>query len=494
MELFQPLTRILPGVKSPQREVGFTEKLIWTAVTLVVYLIMAETPIYGITHTGNINDQFGPLRVIFASNRGTLVELGIGPIVTAGLILQVLSGSKMINVDFTNPADRALFTGASKVLSVFMTIFEGIAFLIGGAYNVQNSAGQLITPSLQAQFLILVQLVVAGVVIILLDEMLQKNWGFGSGISLFIAAGVCLSIVWSTIGPISPVADGKYFGAIFAFAQSIGPVLSNPGSFSAWQSALYRGGSGLPDMVGLFTTLGVFILIIYLNGLRVEVPVSYARYRGFRGRFPIKFFYVSNIPVIFAAALFGNIFFIGQLLFQRYNPTCSSTGLNFWLSLFPGCFVPTSSTNAQLVPSKGLAYYTFAPRSITVVLQDPIRAAVYMGIFVLACVFFAVTWVEVGGMDSKTVAKQLIDSGMQVEGFRRSGTTIRQILDRYIPTVTIIGGIVIGTIAAGADFLGAFGTGTGILLTVGIIEQYYEILVKERITEIYPGVKGFLGQ
>ena len=215
---------------------------------------MAETPIYGITHTGNINDQFGPLRVIFASNRGTLVELGIGPIVTAGLILQVLSGSKMINVDFTNPADRALFTGASKVLSVFMTIFEGIAFLIGGAYNVTNTAGQLITPSLQAQFLILVQLVVAGVVIILLDEMLQKKWGFGSGISLFIAAGVCLSIVWSTIGPISPVADGKYFGAIFAFAQSIGPVLSSPGSFSAWQGALYRGGSGLPDMVGLFTT------------------------------------------------------------------------------------------------------------------------------------------------------------------------------------------------------------------------------------------------
>jgi len=233
---------------------------------------MAETPIYGITHTGNINDQFGPLRVIFASNRGTLVELGIGPIVTAGLILQVLSGSKMINVDFTNPADRALFTGASKVLSVFMTIFEGIAFLIGGAYNVQNSAGQLITPSLQAQFLILVQLVVAGVVIILLDEMLQKNWGFGSGISLFIAAGVCLSIVWSTIGPISPVADGKYFGAIFAFAQSIGPVLSNPGSFSAWQIALYRGGSGLPDMVGLFKTLGVSNLIIYLNDLLVVVP------------------------------------------------------------------------------------------------------------------------------------------------------------------------------------------------------------------------------
>ncbi len=452
---------------------------------------MAETPIYGIPHTGGINDPFGPLRVIFASQRGTLVELGIGPIVTAGLILQVLSGSKMINVDFTNPGDRSLFTGASKVLSVFMTVFEGLAFLIGGAYNTTTSAGIPTPPSVQNQFLIILQLVFAGMVIILLDEMLQKKWGFGSGISLFIAAGVCLQIVWSSIGPIAPVADGKYLGGIIAFFQSLGPVIASPGSFSAWQGALYRGGN-LPDMLGFITTIGVFLLIIYLNGLRVEVPVSYARYRGFRGRFPIKFFYVSNIPVIFAAALFGNVFFIGQLIFQRYNPGCSNTGINFWLSLIPGCYTSQPQTN-QLIPSKGLAYYTFAPRSLSVVLGDPIRAGVYMLIFVMACVFFAVTWVEVGGMDSKTVSKQLIDSGMQIEGFRRSGSTIRQILDRYIPIVTVVGGITIGIIAAGADFLGAFGTGTGILLTVGIIQQYYEILVKERITEIYPGTKGLLG-
>jgi protein transport protein SEC61 subunit alpha len=453
---------------------------------------MAETPIYGVPHTGGINDPFGPLRVIFASQRGTLVELGIGPIVTAGLILQVLSGSKMINVDFTNPNDRALFTGASKVLSVFMTLFEGLAFILGGAYDVTNqTTGARAPPSIQNAFFILVQLVFAGIVIILLDEMLQKNWGFGSGISLFIAAGVCLQIVWSSIGPISPVSDSKYLGALIAFFQSLGPVLASPASLSAWQSAIYRGGN-LPDMLGFITTIVVFLIIIYLNGLRVEVPVSYARYRGFRGRFPIKFFYVSNIPVIFAAALFGNIFFIGQLIWTRYNPSCSSTGLNFWLSLVPGCYSQQAQTG-QYIPDKGLAYYTFAPRSLSVVLADPIRAIVYMGIFVLACVFFAVTWVEVGGMDSRTVSKQLIDSGMQIEGFRRSGTTVKQILDRYIPTVTVIGGITIGLIAAGADFLGAFGTGTGILLTVGIIQQYYEILVKERITEIYPGTKGLLG-
>ncbi len=444
---------------------------------------MTETPIYGIPHTGNVNDPFGPLRVIFASQRGTLVELGIGPIVTAGLILQVLSGSKMINVDFTNPQDRALFTGASKVLSVAMTIFEGVAFLIGGAYTVGG-----VTPSVQSQFLIITQLVFAGIVIILLDEMLQKKWGFGSGISLFIAAGVAQTIFWSSIGPISPVSDGKYLGGILAFIQTILAPGFTWSSFASWQTALYRGGN-LPDMLGFITTVAVFVIVIYLNGLRVEVPVSYARYRGFRGQFPIKLFYVSNIPVIFAAALFGNIFFIGQLIFNRYNASCN----NFWLSLVPGCFT-ADPQSGQFTPIKGLAYYTFSPRTLAHVLGDPLRAGIYALLFVVTCVFFAVTWVEVGGMDSKTVAKQLIDSGMQVEGFRRSGMPIKQILDRYIPTVTVLGGIIIGVIAAGADFLGAFGTGTGILLTVGIIEQYYQILVKERITEIYPGVKSFLGQ
>ncbi len=393
----------------------------------------------------------------------------------------------MINVDYSNPQDRALFTGASKVLSVFMTIFEGMAFLIGGAYTV---SGQV--PSVQNQFLIITQLVFAGVVIILLDEMLQKNWGFGSGISLFIAAGVAQSIIWDSIGPISPVSDSKYLGAILAFFQTVFNNAFNPASFTSWQGALVRP-SNLPSMLGFIATIAVFIIVVYLNGLRVQVPVSYARYRGYRGQFPIKLFYVSNIPVIFAAALFGNIYFIGQLIFQRYNsnPPCS----NFWLNLVPGCFAPQQQSG-QLFPTKGLAYYTFAPHQLGLggVLADPLRSAVYAAVFVLACVFFAVTWVEVGGMDSKTVAKQLIDSGMQVEGFRRSAVPIRQILDRYIPTVTILGGIIIGLIAAGADFLGAFGTGTGILLTVGIIEQYYQILVKERIAEIYPGVKGLLGQ
>jgi preprotein translocase subunit SecY len=350
-----------------------------------------------------------------------------------------------------------------------MTIFEASAYIVGGTYGAL---------AISTEIVIMLQLVAAGLVVLLLDELLQKGWGLGSGISLFIAAGVAQSIWWDSVAPMGPMSDGKYLGAVVAFGQALVGRQDIMG--------VLRRQQGLPDMVAFLTTLGVFIIIIYFNGMRVEIPVSYARYRGFRGKFPLKLFYVSNIPVIFAAALFGNVFFITQILWQRYN----STNSNFWFNLL-GTF--TTQGN-QYQPSGGLVYYVVPPRTLSLAMAEPLRAVIYAGLLVVACVFFASTWVEVGGMDANTVAKQLLDSGMQIEGFRRSAIPIKQVLQRYIPTVTILGAILIGLIAASADFLGAFGSGTGILLTVGIIEQYYQIFVKERITEIYPAARAFIGE
>ena len=468
IDLFQPLARFTPDVASAEKKVAFNEKMIWTAIVLIAYLVMAEVPLFGIGK-GGAEDPFGAMRVIFASNRGTLMELGIGPIVTAGLILQILQGSRMIDVDMSNPQDRSLFTSASKIMAVVMTLFEALAYIIGGAYG---------SITVQTQFIIVVQLLAAGIILMLLDELLQKGWGIGSGISLFIAAGVAQRIWWDCIAPVSPVADKKYLGALIAFGQSIQ-------NWQGWKEAFYRP-EGLPDMIGFLTTVAVILLVVYLMGLRVEIPVSYAKYRGFRGKFPIKLLYVSNIPVIFTAALFGNIYFISQIIWSKYN----QAGTNFWLNLL-GKF---TISGQSYQPAGGLVYYVTAPRNLAGVAQDPMRALVYAGLMIVICVFFAVTWVEVGGMDSRTVAKQLLDSGMQIEGFRRSSSPIEQVLSRYIPTVTILGGLLVGVLAAFADFLGAFGSGTGILLTVGIIEQYYELFAKERISEMYPGMGGLLGK
>jgi hypothetical protein len=60
------------------------------------------------------SDPFYWMRVILASNRGTLMELGISPIVTSGMIMQLLAGANLIDVDFSLKEDRGLFSGAQK--------------------------------------------------------------------------------------------------------------------------------------------------------------------------------------------------------------------------------------------------------------------------------------------------------------------------------------------------------------------------------------------
>src|SRR4030043_2192653 len=199
LSLFKPIGRILPEIKVPERKVSFNEKIFWTALVLIVYLIMSEIALYGIS--GDVQDSFGQLRVIFASNRGTLMELGIGPKVTAGLILQLLVGSAIIQCDMGDPEDRGLFTVASKFFSILLTGIQASAYIISGMYG--SLAGT-------TTIVIFLQLLGAGVLVMLMDELVQKGWGLGSGISLFIMAGVAQNILWQTFG----APSGLFVGGV----------------------------------------------------------------------------------------------------------------------------------------------------------------------------------------------------------------------------------------------------------------------------------------
>jgi preprotein translocase subunit SecY len=127
------------------------------------------------------------------------------------------------------------------------------------------------------------------------------------------------------------------------------------------------------------------------------------------------------------------------------------------------------------------------------VAADPIRAVGYLGILIAFCAVFSMIWLEVGGLGPTKVAQQLMDSGMEIPGYRRCGKPIELILKRYIPVVTVLGGVFVGLIAGFSDWLGAYGSGTGILLSVGIIYQYYEILMRERAAEMFPAFRRILG-
>lgn len=460
LSLFRPLGRVLPEIKVPERKVAFNEKIFWTALVLIVYLVMSEISLYGIS--AGVQEQFAPLRVIFASNRGTLMELGIGPIVTAGLILQLLAGSAIIQCDMSNSEDRGLFTVASKFFSILLTGIQASAYIISGMYGALGGPTTII---------IFLQLLGAGVIVILMDELVQKGWGLGSGISIFILAGVAQAILWQTFNPGTGLFVGS-FDLLFRGGQTLTDWILGAGAY--------------PSLIGFIATIGTFMVLIYVEGVRIEIPMTYAGYKGFRSRYPIKLLYVSVLPVIFASALFANVFFFSQLIWSTQGSP--PPGQNILLDIM-GQYNQTDNQ-----PLGGLAYFVTPPHNVQSVAAEPIRAAVYLAILVSFCAVFSLIWLEVGGLGPEKVARQLMDSGMQIPGYRRSGRPIEAILKRYIPVVTILGGIIVGLVAGISDFLGVFGSGTGILLAVGIIYQYYELLMRERAAEMFPAFRRILGE
>jgi preprotein translocase SecY subunit len=462
---------VLPEIPKPEKKPSLNERFIWTGIALIAYLVMATTPLFGLTGTAAANNSSTFLRVVFASAQGTLMTLGIGPIVTAGLILQLLVGSDIIKLDMSDSSDRAIFGSATKFLTIIVIVGESLAYIFGGALGALTANQSIV---------IFIQLVIASILVLLLDEMIQKGWGIGSGVSLFILAGVCQTVMWYTFSPIPFQAQQgvvQLFGFIpeaisESFNNNLGSVLIRDFKY--------------PSLLTFTLTLVMILVLIYVEGIRVELPITSIKYRGFQGVYPIKLLYVSNIPVILVSALGANITFFARLLanYNSANPP--------WWFRYLAQFPPANSTNGAQ-PIGGLVYYLTPPNSFQQTLADPAHSVIYLLYLVGMAVVFARLWVEIGGLNPRAVAKNLMDADVQVPGFRRSGLSIEQMLNRYIPTLTIIGGILIGLIAGVSDLFGVFGTGIGILLMVDIILQYYQMLLKEQVEEISPALAGLIG-
>jgi protein transport protein SEC61 subunit alpha len=493
LRALSPFVRIMPEVKAPDREVSFREKAVWTIVVLVIFLVMSHLPLYGVTkETGT--DYLWAMRVILASTRGTLMELGIGPIVTAGLVMQLLSGSKIIDVDFSDPEDRANFTGGQKVLAMFMTGFQAFAYIWGNAY------GEL---SVDLQVLVWLQLFVSGIIVILMDETIQKGWGLGSGVSLFIMTNVAGQVMFNALnvtevetsapegypGGETSLPKGIIAAMIANVLRALGIGIDQGGPVdAAW--LLVRNGYD-PSIMSLTVTFGIFAAVIWLESVRVEIPLQYAKYRGMKARYPIKLLYTSNIPVILSQALYANILFFGQLIFNQWNPNASNPLLNLL-----GTFEREEGTT-RMNATGGLAYYITPPQGIFSVINEENglpHVVIYMLLMILLCWGFSRIWVDISGIAPRDVSRQLLRSGYIVPGFRRSEKVLERLLERYIPVVAGLGGILIGVLAATADVFGALASGTGILLMVSIIKQYYETIAKEQLAQMGgEGVTGLLG-
>ncbi len=481
-EFIKSVGTVLPEIPKPEKKPTLNERFLWTGFALIAYLVMATTPLYSFGGLGSQSDQLAFLRVVFASTQGTLMELGIGPIVTSGLILQLLVGSDIIKLKMSDPADRAIFGSATKFLTLIVIVGESIAYIYGGALNhIDPTTGASIALTSTQALVIFVQLFIASLFVLLLDETIQKGWGIGSGVSLFILAGVCQTVAWYTFSPFPFTAVSGAPPEIFGFIPAMISAF-----FSNNLPEIVVRGFKYPSLLTFVLTLVMILVLIYIEGIRVELPITSIKYRGFQGVYPIKLLYVSNIPVILVSALGANVTFFTRLIHNYQCPSgvCPSGSWVNYIAQFG---------NSSSYPTNGLAYYITPPQGVDATVANPIHAIIYLAYLVGMAVLFARLWVEIGGLNPRAVAKNLMDANVQVPGFRRTGLSIEQVLNRYIPTLTIIGGILIGLIAGVSDLFGVFGSGIGILLMVDIILQYYQMLLKEQVEEVSPALAGLIG-
>jgi len=399
------------------------------------------------------------MRVILASNRGTLMELGISPIVTSGMIMQLLAGSKLIEVDKKLKEDKELFEGATKLFGFLITIGEAVAYVISGMYGDLSQLGPV------NAYLIIIQLVIAGVIVLLLDEVMQKGYGIGSGISLFIAVNICETIIWKSFSPFTITNDSgtvEYEGAI---VSAIHLLVTRPNKLSALNKAFYRQSS--TNLFNLITTAVVFLIVVFFQGFKYHIKISHKNTNA-EQTYPIPLFYSSNIPIILQTALVSNLYFFSQILYKRYKTNFLIRLLGQWQDVDSG---------GHSVPVGGLAYYISPPRDILEIARDPFHTIFYISFVLISCALFSKTWTEVSGSGIGDVVKNLQDQGYFIAGTRE--TNMKDRFKKVIPTAATLGGLCIGALTIFADFVGAIGSGTGILLAVTIIYSYYEEMIKK---------------
>src|SRR3989344_404885 len=461
----------LPEVRHPQeKKLGFNTKLKWTLIILGAFFILANIPLYGLGP--NSLSQFEYLALILGTEFGSIISLGIGPIVMSSIILQLLVGSGILKIDTNSKDGKRYYQGIQKLGVLFFIIFEALVYVLMG--GLQAAAPSLVP-------ILIFQLMLGGLAIMFMDEVTTK-WGLGSGTSLFIVAGVAWRIVAGLFQFITPSTGlaASQTNCLLHFTGENSVQCS--GKILVILQSITNSGQGDPTAIvsaasAILSTALIFLVVVWVQSLKVEIPLSYERIRGYSVKWPLQFFYASVIPVILVAALVANLQLFGGLLqnwlghptiLGNYQDGRAISGFGFWIS---STNVLDSAINGSLSMIQLLQAFT------------------NILFFMIFSAIFAVLWVKTSGMDESSQAKKILSSGLQIPGFRKDERVLESILRRYILPLTIMGGLAIGALAAISDSLGALTSGTAILLAITITYQLYQNIAHQHAMDMHPALK-----
>lgn len=462
---------ILPEIELPVENISIDEKIIYTVAGGIIFLL-SQLPIYGLVSDAylKINDPFYFQRTIFAMEKGTLLELGLLPVLTSAFIWQLSAGFRFINVNLNLRSDRELYQSGQKLTSFIFAIVYGAGYIFSGYYNnVIKGYNPFNGDSVPVTTLVLIflQIVTMSFVTTLMVEIFDKGYCFGSGVLCFVALQVATNLIRDVVGLelVSLPNSNKFesYGAAMNFIKNF-RINFKSLNYNVLNSFTR---SQLPNLTQFYIVLVTVLVLIGVQNYRIELPIRSTKVRGMNNVYPIRLFYTGALPILFAFTVLTNL-----QVFGYFTSTLLSNYSQLAASIIGTWSLDTKSFNLNL--TSGILYFFTPSKSLAQSLLSPIRSFTYGLAIIALSTWFAYRWSRISGSSPKDISKQFKEQGISISGKR--DISITKELSRVIPVASVSGAFVLAALAIAGELLGGLGKGVAAIIGVcgafGILEEF----------------------
>jgi len=441
MNIIDKITSYLPTVEEPKKLLSLRGKVYNTLLVIALYTVLASIPLFGIST--EVSARLEQFLWLFGSNLGTLASVGIAPVVVAGIFMQLLVGLGIINIDINNDEGKTKFDNYTRFIALIFIIIESIILIASG--NIAPNIFLGINPII-LYIILFLQLFIGGIIILLLDDFSYK-YGITSGINIIILTTISIALALRLFNPLSPPSSSPSL-----FAQPTGYIPEGILYLSQGNINL-----GLAFLFASMITIGILIFAVYLQSLKIEVPLLYLNINGEIVKYPIQLLYTSVIPAIFIYALIIEL----QSLFG-FNPNNPIVQL-------------LSPPNLIINIGQFGINYLYIPFNI-------FHIIFYFLLFTVGGMFISKFWIYSTGLDPKNLANYLT-SNPNSPLYTRDPRIVEDMLKKYIDPIGYLSGFLMGLLASLGDILSSAVSGVSILLLIVIAGQIYNDL--KRVDALY---------
>uniref|UniRef100_A0A0E0M397 Uncharacterized protein n=1 Tax=Oryza punctata TaxID=4537 RepID=A0A0E0M397_ORYPU len=434
---FWRLAALVPEVQCPDQPISSRQKLIYTTIALFIFATASQLPLYGIHHQPPTiePDPLHWVHLILASSRDTILSNGIIAILAPEVLVKVLVSTKIIILDTSAPETCILLNRAQRLLGILMTILGAVNYYVRNQHSTVNTA------------LIMLQILCSDIIIIYLDDVLKKGYGF-------------VNILWKAFSPMSivyPEQGAEFEGAVIAWVHLL---MTRTDKFSAMSKAFYR--QNLPNIINFLATCLFVPLAIFFQGFYIVLPVRTQRI--FQADYHIKLSHFLYGPIVLHRVLLALPYVVSKVLYMKYSGNILVNLLGKW---------DGSNHFGQSVPVGGIMYYLTTPPTLADLHRDPFHAFIYVAFVLISCACISMWLIDCASSKGVFNGFVVLNEERRLRFAQPDSIHVNEIWC-HVMRAACVGGFCAGVLIIFADFIGVFGSGTGIMLAVAALYPYVD--------------------